>query len=118
MSYDVDFLVPNTEQHANEDGTVPAYWSVCLFSSVTWNLTPIFNAAFGHGLKGFKGLTGAQALPILERGLAVLIDPDRRKELLALEPSNKWGTLAGAVRITREFIDACCEHLEHAIDVC
>lgn len=87
--------------------------------NITHNLVEMAEAAGLYAVMWRPDENGveiaAQALPILEAGLAALkADPERFK---ALNPSNGWGTYGGFVKAVEAYIEACHENPDATIEV-
>jgi hypothetical protein len=105
-------------------------------SNPTYNLTPIFDAALTGGPlpnpnvseayvvllgsktdrpRGLRLLNGSKAsdtIVILEKALKRMRNPEEREKFLALQPSNGWGTLDGAIGIMEELLRAASTYPE------
>lgn len=103
----------------------------------TYNLTPIFDLAltgeplpnpevgeFGvvllkektdrpRGLRILSGRKARDTVPMLENGLKRLEDPAWRERFAALEPANKWGTHADAIRVFNYLLHDATTYPEH-----
>jgi hypothetical protein len=107
----------------------------------TYNLTPIFDRALTgeplpnaqtsefavvilrqatdrpRGLRLLNGRKAADTITLLEQALRCLRDPANRAELVALEPDNGWGDLAGATDVIATLVAAAQEHPDHVWEV-
>jgi len=73
----------------------------------TYNVSNMFYQAFrlpsyrgsgtDEGIRGLNGLTGEQAIPLLQAAIKNMeSDPE---SYVTMEPSNKWGSYAGALEL-------------------
>lgn len=62
------------------------------------------------GLEVLNGKTGAESLPVLDLALVRIFNPDLQASFEALEPPNKWGTVAGGVEVLRRLRELAAEH--------
>lgn len=63
-----------------------------------------------RGLRVLSGLRAADTIEMISKALDRALDPAWRARLIALEPSNGWGTLQGAREVLTELIRAAMEH--------
>ncbi len=63
-----------------------------------------------RGLRLLSGKTGAETLEWIERAIRCLEDPKKRKTFLALQPSNGWGDLPGAIEVMRDLAEAAKDY--------
>jgi hypothetical protein len=127
MSYDIYLRGEKCDKcgHAPEEPDLP---------NPTYNLTPIFDLALtgeplpnadvpeGHvvllgaktdrprGLRLLSGRKASDTKAMLANALARLRDPAWHDRFVALEPSNKWGDLKGAVRVLEKLAIAADEY--------
>jgi len=109
--------------------------------SPTYNLTPIFDLALTgeefpnpsvsefqfvlfcaktsrpRGLRLLSGKTGAESLVDINRALDRLSDDRYRPRFVALEPSNKWGDLNGAIWVMGRLRDLATEFPDNRWDI-
>ena len=84
--------------------------------NVTYNVSPMFYKAFGgDGIKGFRGMSGKEALPFLVRGLDHMLR--NKDEYEAMNPDNGWGSYSGAVELLQEMITACKTYDNTTIEI-
>ena len=101
MSYDVRFCVETVR--ANNDGERYAVVHVPEYDSPTYNLREMFVNAMGWDYHQGSYYPMTEVYPKLRRGLDELTKhPERYRRY---EPSNGWGTVKGAVRCIRDWID-------------
>ncbi len=136
MSYDV-YLQPSKEkcEHCGRPyGRVSG-------PDPTYNLSPIFDLALTgedfpnkdvtegqvvllhaatdrpRGLRVLNGQRAGDSLAQLDQAIARLADETLRPAFVALEPSNGWGNLAGAVSVMQELRELARRNPDHVWDV-
>lgn len=134
MSYDV-YLRSEPCPHCQRKGYEPD------LPDPTYNLTPIFDLALtgepmpntdvGEGAvvllgaktdrpRGLRILDGRKASDTakqLSAAMHRLEDPDMRARFVALEPTNKWGTLPDALSVMRRLREAAVEFPDNVWEV-
>lgn len=106
MSYDVWLEVDTGGEHPHR---------ISEYFEPTYNLAPMFALALGIGLRDLTGKTGAEAQPILRRGIAAMeADP---APFEALNPSNGWGSYAGALKFLKLFLAECEAHPKAVVHI-
>lgn len=134
MSYDIYLREPRCEACGRGGGSP-------IDHNPTYNLTPIFDLAltgepmpnpdvseagvvlFGQqtdrprGLRVLSGRKAADTMTALENGLRRLRDPDWAARFRALEPENRWGTHADAIKVFEYLIKDAKEYPEHVWEI-
>jgi hypothetical protein len=107
----------------------------------TYNLTPIFDLALTgeelpnrdiseakvvlfkeptdrpRGLRLLSGRKAADTITWIEKALGHLNDPEKQVAFKALEPSNGWGDLPGAIRVMEKLLQAAKDYPDHEWEV-
>lgn len=101
MSYDVWLTIPTggDEEPSVED-----------VGNYTSNVSGMWRLALGYSLGDLHGRTAADCIHDLERAVAEISNPVHAATYVAMEPSNKWGSHAGATRYLTALLDACKRH--------
>jgi len=76
----------------------------------TSNLSAMWWDALGHSLGDLSGNNCAEAEPLLTAAIAKMRAPENYDRYKALEPSNGWGNMQGAIAYVEEIRDACRRH--------
>lgn len=138
MSYDVDLIADPTPCPTCGRIDPPGPWDL---PDPTYNLTAIFDLALTgepfpnpevnefevvilkketDRLRGLRVLSGRKAkdtIKQLERALADMQDPAKLPAFKALEPSNGWGDLPGAIICIEKYLDAARKYPEYTWDI-
>ena len=94
-------------------------WRATVFAvgNYTSNYSFVWNEAVRHGsdgafesLRAMDGVTGADAIPILERGSSYLWRPEVAARLRLRDPANGWGSFDGAREYFDKILAACRLH--------
>lgn len=106
-------------EHCNGTGTVDHGREQVFNENITHNLNTMAEEAGVYEVMWRPEEIGVakagQALPILEAGLARLVEnPDKMKKH---NPKNGWGTYDVLVRYVRKYIEACREYPDADIRV-
>ncbi|KKN01860.1 hypothetical protein LCGC14_1123570 [marine sediment metagenome] len=125
MSYDIYLQCP-TCKDGGPDLPDPTYNLTAIFDraltgedlpnpDISETAVVLFNTETDRprGLRLLTGSTGAATIKWLEKALVNMTDPKNSEVFSALEPSNEWGTLSGAVRVIEQLISAAGEHPTH-----
>ena len=81
----------------------------------TSNVSPMWTRALGQPLSELHGMTAADAVPLLDAGIAALeADPAGFREL---NPANGWGRYEGALKYLEELRAGCAEHPKTVVRV-
>lgn len=108
MSYDVWLAVD-----AGGDKLLPLN---ILDANYTWNVAPMFMKAIGETPNAWDG---KPATVVAERCTRILAAFDASPAAYeALNPSNGWGSLAGARAFIQNIKDACNEAPKAVVQVC
>jgi len=77
--------------------------------NITYNNSKIFTALGIHP-NDIKGKLGSKVASTIEKALRESHNPKRERELLALEPENKWGGLDDVRDFLGKAVTACKKH--------
>ncbi len=134
MSYSVHLKAKKCETCGHTD-----YGPNC--PDPTYNLTPIFDLALSgeplpnpgvsegevvlfrketdrpRGLRLLDGRVAGDTLADLNRAIDRLCDEKLRPAFVALEPSNKWGDLAGALEVMKELRERAQDYPSFVWDI-
>ena len=107
----------------------------------TYNLTEIFDLAFTgepmpnagvsegavvllgaktdrpRGLRLLSGRSARETFGMFAAALHRMLDPSMRAAFVALEPSNGWGNLTGAIEVMQELRKLAEQHPDHVWEV-
>jgi hypothetical protein len=107
MSYDIYLQVDGGGREPIE-----AYWS-----NYTSNVAPMWREAMPNsdGLAGLDGMAAADAVPLLESGIAYF--HTHRADLDAMNPANGWGDREGALTELTNLLSACSDYPKTTIRI-
>ncbi len=106
MSYDVSLTI-------NTGGEYPA--TVTEVGNITWNLSPMFQAAMGCALRDLNGRFASEVVDVVEAGVR---DMDEQPSYYtALNPENKWGNSEIARDFLARLAEACRKHPNATVEV-
>lgn len=114
----MDFLRQHGQEHLAD--VVGSSYGENYSANITHNLAKMAGevglyAALWRPEELFKEPRARDLIPLLEKGLDKLthLDQDRIKEL---SPPNGWGTYAGLVAFTNNYLDACKRMPGHLVE--
>ena len=83
----------------------------------TSNVRDILNAAFGveYWVEAIDNKLASEAIPLLSGAITKL--SSNKKELEAMAPKNKWGTLVGATQFLDTIRSQCQENPDLLIEI-
>jgi len=95
---------------------------ICDLGNMTYNVGPMFSLALtgsagGPGIGSLSGKTGAELIPVLEKAVAHISNPNNVDAYAALTPPNKWGSHGGARKKLEEILDGCRSYPKAVFEV-
>lgn len=85
--------------------------------NMTYNVGPMFNKALGAYLGDFNNKTASDLIPIFEAGLKDITDASKIEEYEAMNPSNGWGSHAGAISYLANILEALKRHPAATLEI-